>query len=102
MVIQGKIESLKKFVTRYIVKYVNIPNCTKSIAILVFRMGLLQGSDLKKDLATWPPCNMEEVMSTTRGYLKLKEEEAQHGGEEFRGRIKSEGIQFTREKVMRG
>lgn len=61
--------------TKFNVEYVNTPYHYENIVISTFRMRLLQGSDLKKDLTTWPHCNLEEVISTTKGYIKLEEEE---------------------------
>lgn len=76
-IFQGAREPLRKYVERFNSKYVNIPNYLESIVVLTFRMGLLQGLEFKEDLITRPPFNLEKVMSTSRGYIKLKEEEAQ-------------------------
>lgn len=73
-ILQGAREPLKKYVERLNLEYVNIPNCLESIAILAFKIGLLQGLELKKYLTTRPSFNLEEVMSTFKGFIKVEDE----------------------------
>lgn len=59
-------------------------------------MRLLQGSELKKDLTTRPLFNLEKVMSTFKGYIKLEYEERKFSTLEGKGRDKK------KKRVMKG
>lgn len=98
-ILQGAKEPLKKYVERFNSVLVNIPNCSESVAISAFKMGVLQGLEFKKDLTTRLPFNLEEVMSTSRRYIKLEEEEAQFvATKDIRQDEKKNDKRFRRDK----
>ncbi|CAH9082513.1 unnamed protein product [Cuscuta epithymum] len=85
-VVQRRNESLRDYLHRFNKDKVSIPRCYVPTTIEAFRQGLLEDSELYRELTKYPSWSFEDVQAKALAFIRLEEDlRARHGHIEHEG-----------------